>query len=64
MFAKTIFKDSKKIKGIRNCASKSISVFLDIAKFADFGRKNADVSRTQGLCCVIQIFFGSSLGKV
>ena len=28
---------------------KSISVFLDIAKSADFCRKNADVSRTQGM---------------
>ena len=42
----------------------SISVFLDIAKFADFRLKNADVSRTQGMCHVIYIFFGSSLGKV
>ena len=43
---------------------RSISVFLDIAKFADFRRENADVSRTQGVCHVIHIFFGSSLGKV
>ena len=28
----------------------SISVFLDITKFADFQWKNADVSRTQGVC--------------
>ena len=42
----------------------SMSVFLDIAKFADFRRKNADVSRTLGLCYMIHIFFGSSLGKV
>ena len=42
----------------------STSVFLDIAKFADFRCKNADVSRTQGACYVIHIFFGSSLGKV
>ena len=41
----------------------SISVFLDITKFADFRWKNADVSRTQWLCHVIDIFFGSSLGK-
>ena len=26
--------------------------------------KNADVSRTQGVCHVIDIFFDSSLGKV
>ena len=42
----------------------SISVFLDKTKFADFGRKDADVSRNQGVCPVIHIFFGSSLGKV
>ena len=41
----------------------SISVFLDITKFADFWWKNADVSRSQ-VCHVIHIFFGSSLGKV
>ena len=43
---------------------KSISVFLDITKFADFRLKNADVSRTQGVRHVILILFGSSLGKV
>ena len=41
-----------------------MSVFLDITKFADFLRKNADVSRTWEECQVIHIFFGSSLGKV
>ena len=41
----------------------SMSVFLDIAKFADFRWKNADVSRIQGMCHVIYTFFGSSLGK-
>ena len=35
-----------------------ISVFLDIAKLAWF-RKNAGVSRTQEVCNVICIFFGS-----
>ena len=34
----------------------SISEFLDIAKIADFWSKNADVSRTQGVCHVIHIF--------
>ena len=38
----------------------SISVFLDVAKFADFWLKNADVSRTQGMCHVIDIFSESS----
>ena len=41
-----------------------ISVFPDIAKFADFRWKNAEVNRTQGVCHVIQIFFESSFGKV
>ena len=41
-----------------------MSVFLDIAKFANFQWKNADVSITQGLCHVIHMLFGSSLGKV
>ena len=34
----------------------SISVFLDITKFADFRRKNADISRTEGMCHAIDIF--------
>ena len=38
----------------------SISVFLDIAKFADFRGKNANVGRTQEVYQVIDI---SSLGK-
>ena len=42
----------------------SIPVFLDITKFADFRRKNADLSKIQGACLVIDIFFGSSLSKV
>ena len=42
----------------------SMSVFLDIPKFADFRRKKADVSRAQVVCHMIHIFFGSSLGKV
>ena len=37
---------------------KFISVFLNIAKFADFQQKNPDVSRTQGVCHLIHIFFG------
>ena len=37
-----------------------ISVFLDIATFADFRRKNA----VEGMCHVICVFFGPSLVKV
>ena len=42
----------------------SIFLFSDIAKFDDFGSKNADVSRTQGVCRVMYIFFGFFLDKV
>ena len=42
----------------------SISVFLDIAKVDDFLRKKGHVSRIEGFCHVIYIFFGSWLGKV
>ena len=42
----------------------SISVFLDITKFADFGRKISDVSRNPEVCHAIDIFFVSSLGNV
>ena len=42
----------------------SKGLFADIAKFADFQRKNNDVSRTERLCHVTYIFFGSFLGKV
>ena len=34
------------------------------SKIVDFRWKNTDVSRTQRVCHVIQLFFGSSLGKV
>ena len=42
----------------------SISIFLYTAKFADFRWKNSGVSRTHGVCHVIHMFYGSSLGKV
>ena len=38
--------------------------FNNIANAVDFFRKNANVSRTQGVRHVIYIFVGSSLGKV
>ena len=42
----------------------SISVFSNIANFVNIRFKNAAVSRTQEVCQVIHIFFGSSLGKI
>ena len=42
----------------------SISEFFYITKVPDFQWKNADISRTQEVCHVIYIFFGSSLGKI
>ena len=36
MFIKTTFKDSQKVKRVRMYQMQVISVFLDIAKFADF----------------------------
>ena len=60
---KKIFEDSKKVKNL--CTKmQSISVFSDIAKFDDFRWKNADVSTTQRVCHVTNIFFGCPLGKV
>ena len=41
-----------------------ISIFLDIAKSADFRWKYVAVSRIQGVSHLIHIFFGPSLGKV
>ena len=42
----------------------SMYVFVDIRKFADFRSKNAGVSRTQRVCHVSDMFFGSSLIQV
>ena len=42
----------------------TISLFFNIAKFAVFCWKNADVCRTQGMHHVSDTFFGSSLDKV
>ena len=46
------------------CKMQSISVFLDIAKFAEFQLNYVDVSRTDGVCHMIHTFFGPSFGKV
>ena len=68
MFIITFFKDSRKVEINRNYVSKvaknsyvSKGLFPDIAKLTSFQRKNTDVSRTQKLCHVIHIFFGSFL---
>ena len=42
----------------------SVSAFFDIAKFANFRQKYTYVSKSQGVCHVIHIFLGSSVGKV
>ena len=54
----------KNVKRSRNSVSKSISFFLDIAKFTDLRWKKSDVHRTQRVCHVIHVLFGSSLGKL
>ena len=65
MFMKVAFKDWNKVKWIRNYILKcNPCVFPDITKVADFQWKNDDVSRTQEGCYVIDMFFGSSFGKV
>ena len=42
----------------------SVPVFLDVTIIADFWSKNVDASRTQGVCHMVYMFFGCSLGKV
>ena len=42
----------------------SIYLFVDLTKSADFRSKNANVSRTQRVCHVIDMFFEFSLGQV
>ena len=59
------FKTQKKLKKLEIMHKiQSILVFLDITKVADFWLKNVDASRTQGLCHMIYMFLGSSLGKL
>ena len=57
IFIKELFKDSKNIKSIE---TQFLSVFLNIAKFADFRWE----IKNQEVYHMICIFFGSSLGKV
>ena len=54
MFVKTIFKYSKKLAELE-IMSQNAMIFVG---------KNVDFSRTQGVCHVIHIFFGSSLGEI
>ena len=42
----------------------SVTVFFDITKVAIFPWKNSGVSKNQGVCQVIYIFFKCSLGTV
>ena len=58
MFIRKNLKTQEKLKELEIICIlfTSISVFSDIAKFADFRRKNADVSGTQGVCHVNYIF--------
>ena len=67
MFSKKTLKDSRKLKRIRNYASKwNLYVFLDMWIYicGFLVKKSTDISRTQGVCHVIYIDFESSLGKV
>ena len=62
---KQFLKTQEKLKEFKFCIKiQSAHVFIDIAKFADFLRKIADVSRTHRMCHMIHIFFESFLGKV
>ena len=64
-FIKNIKKTPEKLKELEIMfQNANISVYPDISNFADFRWKNANFSRTQGVCHVILIFFGSALGKV
>ena len=46
-----------RLKELKTIKIQSAFAFLEITKLADFHWKNADVSRTQGVCLVIYIFF-------
>ena len=64
MFIRAIFKDSKNVNRMQCTKMQSVTIFPDISKFANFPLKNADVSRTQGVCHVIYMLSGSSSGEV
>ena len=63
---KCLLKTQKRLKQLEIIYKiQPTSLYLDIAKYADFRWKHAGTSRkTQRVCHVIHIFFGSSLGKV
>ena len=63
MCIKTILKDSRKVRRIRNYVSKW-NLYLNILIQQNLlisGKKNADLNRTQEVCHVIYIDFGSYL---
>ena len=60
---KKSLKTKKKVKIITNYVPKC-NLYLYFLRYQNLMMKNADVSRTQGVCHVIDIFFDSSLGKV
>ena len=66
IFIKTTFKDSKKVKRIKNYVLKNNLYlhFLIWQMLLITNEKNADINRTKRVCHVIYMFFGSSLGKV
>ena len=66
MFIKTTFKNSKKVKRIRNYVLNwnLYLYFLNYQNLLFPIGKNADVSRIHGVCHVIYIFIQSSLGNV
>ena len=66
MYIKTISKVSKKVKIIRHYLTKSNICLYSLIKqsLGISSEKNGDVTRTQGVRCVVKTFFGSSLDKL
>ena len=66
MFRKTICKDSLNINITRNYVPKcnQYLYLLMWQNFLNSDKKNAGISRNQGVCVVTHIMFWSSLGKV
>ena len=64
MLVNTTFIDSIKVKRITNYVVKyNLSLFPGITKSL-FLKKNAEISRTQGVCQAIYMYFLSSLAEV